>query len=41
MIYRDGQRIVPHGNTQLKADDVLFLIGSRENMEGLDEILDA
>ena len=39
MVSRDGRRIVPDGNTILGKNDVLVIIGSKEYMEELDEIL--
>lgn len=39
MVIRDGRRIVPDGNTLLEKEDVLVLIGSKEYMAEIEEVL--
>lgn len=38
-ISRDGQLIIPNGSTELKADDVIHVIGKSQNINRLAEIL--
>jgi len=40
MVSRDGRRIVPDGNTSLEKGDVLVVIGSKEYMEEIEEIME-
>lgn len=39
MISRDGKRLVPDGNTSLERDDILVIIGSKEYLDQLDEVV--
>lgn len=36
-IYREGNIIIPHGNTELEKDDIINVIGSSENINKLSE----
>ena len=39
-VVRDGNIIVPHGNTQLHGDDKIHILGSRESINGLSKRFD-